>query len=413
MDIEGCLMLSPSKNDNNKLPITIPIFLEDKQRIYLPWRFSLIIKLQGKRILHQLLKRKIQELWKINENPLIDLGNDYFTVKLQKEENMNQILEKGMYFIFGYFLSVQRWQSNFVAIEAVQNFTTVWTRLPQLPTKFYDGQILQRIGGAIERLLKVDAYTSSSLRGRNARLYIELPMEEPIIKFIYISSHKQQIHYEVEQHLCKLCGRLGHGAKDCPHKLDNATQNTITQLETPNVKNSSNNPAQDDNWHTVPFTTKRNQTKRQAPTGHQTGSKHPSPGIKVKLLYAATGSECHAGSRTSKPRKYGAAGTSSSDPSGDGKPYGGRRARANRSNRGINGGILKPKRSQSFSISGNAGEKTYSSLSTFTLQMHHGHSSTSRPNSRQINNDSGSQSKKEPNHPRSHPTTSESINEST
>lgn len=116
MDIEGCLMLSPSKNDNNKLPITIPIFLEDKQRIYLPWRFSLIIKLQGKRILHQLLKRKIQELWKINENPLIDLGNDYFTVKLQKEENMNQILEKCPYFIFGHFLSVQIWQPNFIEI---------------------------------------------------------------------------------------------------------------------------------------------------------------------------------------------------------------------------------------------------------------------------------------------------------
>lgn len=29
----------------------VPITIEDKQRIYYPWRFSLIIKLQGKRIL--------------------------------------------------------------------------------------------------------------------------------------------------------------------------------------------------------------------------------------------------------------------------------------------------------------------------------------------------------------------------
>lgn len=29
----------------------VPITMEDKQRIYYPWRFSLIIKLQGKRIL--------------------------------------------------------------------------------------------------------------------------------------------------------------------------------------------------------------------------------------------------------------------------------------------------------------------------------------------------------------------------
>lgn len=46
--------------------------------------------------MHQILKQKILELRRINENfPLIDLGNDYYIVKLQKEENMNLILPKG------------------------------------------------------------------------------------------------------------------------------------------------------------------------------------------------------------------------------------------------------------------------------------------------------------------------------
>lgn len=35
---------------------TVPITTKDKQRIYNPWRFSLIIKQQGKRILHEVLK---------------------------------------------------------------------------------------------------------------------------------------------------------------------------------------------------------------------------------------------------------------------------------------------------------------------------------------------------------------------
>lgn len=35
---------------------------EDKIRIYEPWKFSIIVKLFGKRMLHQYLKRKIQEL---------------------------------------------------------------------------------------------------------------------------------------------------------------------------------------------------------------------------------------------------------------------------------------------------------------------------------------------------------------
>lgn len=35
----------------------VPITKEDKIRIYHPWRFSLIIKLQGKIILHNVLKK--------------------------------------------------------------------------------------------------------------------------------------------------------------------------------------------------------------------------------------------------------------------------------------------------------------------------------------------------------------------
>lgn len=93
--------------------------MEDRQRIYYPRKYSLIIKLQGRRIPHQILKQKIQALWKIGDHiPLIDLGNDYYIVKLQKEETMNHILQTGPWFIYGNFLSIQRWEPNFVASES-------------------------------------------------------------------------------------------------------------------------------------------------------------------------------------------------------------------------------------------------------------------------------------------------------
>lgn len=37
--------------------VSVPITIEDKQRIYYPWRHYVIIKLQGKRIPHDVLKR--------------------------------------------------------------------------------------------------------------------------------------------------------------------------------------------------------------------------------------------------------------------------------------------------------------------------------------------------------------------
>lgn len=39
----------------------ISLTKEDKQRIYEPWKFSIIVKLFGKRIMHHYLKKKIQE----------------------------------------------------------------------------------------------------------------------------------------------------------------------------------------------------------------------------------------------------------------------------------------------------------------------------------------------------------------
>lgn len=74
-----------------------PIIMEDKQRIYFPWRHSAIIKLQEKRIPHDVLKKKLMELWKPTESfPLIDLGEDYYIVRFNKEENMINSIQKGL-----------------------------------------------------------------------------------------------------------------------------------------------------------------------------------------------------------------------------------------------------------------------------------------------------------------------------
>ncbi|XP_019241717.1 PREDICTED: uncharacterized protein LOC109221708 [Nicotiana attenuata] len=186
---------------------SITLSPEDKERMYMPWQYSIIIRLQGKRILHQTLKRKVEELWKLNDSfPLIDLGSDYYIAKLRKAESMNHVLQKGPWFVFGFFLSCQKWKPNFVAANAKQICTAVWIRLPNLLTEFYDKIILQRIGNSIGRLLKVDACTFSTLRGRYARLCVELPLNKPVDKFIVIDEYKQIIEYEGDKLLCKTVG---------------------------------------------------------------------------------------------------------------------------------------------------------------------------------------------------------------
>lgn len=64
---------------------------------------------------------------------------------------------------------------------------------PPTSYKIYDGEILQKVESTIGKLLKIDAYTSATLRGRYARLCVELPLNKHVKPFVFIGSHKQHI----------------------------------------------------------------------------------------------------------------------------------------------------------------------------------------------------------------------------
>ncbi|XP_019224117.1 PREDICTED: uncharacterized protein At4g02000-like [Nicotiana attenuata] len=168
---------------------------------------------------HYLLRSKLVDLWSPSEQLiLIDLGWDFFIVKFSKEENLVKALQKGPWFLSGNFLSVRRWEPKFVPQEATLSFTAIWVRLPQLPTEFYDKEILVKVGRKLGKLLKIDTCTSATLRGRYARICIQVPLEKPVATSVTIGDHKQLVLYEGENVLCTGCGRIGHTLKGCTHR---------------------------------------------------------------------------------------------------------------------------------------------------------------------------------------------------
>ncbi|XP_075099533.1 uncharacterized protein LOC142176302 [Nicotiana tabacum] len=151
---------------------------------------------------------------------------------------MDKVIHLGPWFINGHFLSISKWKSNFVARNEKLTTSAVWVRLPQLPTEFYDGKILAKIGNAIGRLLKIDTCTSTTLRGRYARICVEIPLEIPVQSFLFVGDLKQDILYEEEDFLCKNCGRFGHTLRQCtyikmqsldPHHAGQKHQQVATQ----------------------------------------------------------------------------------------------------------------------------------------------------------------------------------------
>ncbi|XP_019225732.1 PREDICTED: uncharacterized protein LOC109207297 [Nicotiana attenuata] len=242
---------------------SIPLSPEEKERLYAPWRYSVIIKLFKRKMPHHMLQSKLIDLWKPSEQLIfIDLGWDFFIVKFSLEESMVKALYLGPWFVSGHFLSVRKWEPKFVTQEATLTSTAIWIRLPQLPTEFYDKIILEKVGRKLGKLLKIDQCTSSTLRGRYARICIQVPLETPVETSIIIGDHKQSVIYEGEGTLCTSCGRIGHTTIRCNYKPHSSSTANDTQEEAHQVEPTP----EASEWKTLTFLRRRKQGQPKAPT---------------------------------------------------------------------------------------------------------------------------------------------------
>src|SRR3954467_8924873 len=112
-----------------------------------PWLNSLIVKLVGKPIGYHYLFRRIQAMWRTQDDPLlIDLGNDFFIVKLINREEYERALSEGPWMIGDHYLHVQRRRPNFHADSAKITSLPVWVRFPWILVEYYTEEWLRKAG---------------------------------------------------------------------------------------------------------------------------------------------------------------------------------------------------------------------------------------------------------------------------
>ncbi|XP_070010907.1 uncharacterized protein [Nicotiana sylvestris] len=241
-----------------------------------------------KKILHQLLRAKLAHFWKpIEPLTLIDLGYDIFIVKFNLKASMNKVLTEGPWFVTCHFLFIQKWEPNFVPAESKLAIKAIWIRLPQLPTEFYDKVILEQGGNSVGKLLKIETCTSSTLRGRYARICVQVPLDIPVTTAVTIGTHNQPILYEGEGILCKGCGKIGHTLRHCPFtpKINEANNPTNPN---PTSTTTGKAHAEDSLWQTIPFRQNKKGTHRgnHLPRPFKASPEHPT--IQVRQYIEAT-----------------------------------------------------------------------------------------------------------------------------
>ncbi|KAJ4836132.1 hypothetical protein Tsubulata_022221 [Turnera subulata] len=231
-----------------------------KTKLRKPWENAVVIKLLGKRIGFRVLKSKIQNLWK-PRSPfrLIDLENDFFIVRFKDNSDTMQALLGRPWTVFGHALMVQPWTPNFRATDGIIGKATVWVRFKGIPLDWYHSQVLLGLGDMVGSAVKIDERTTSTDRGRFAKVAVVVDLTKPLKGVITVDNEVFKVVYEGVPELCFTCGRADHTQLSCPERVRDveSTEEGLTQRYQDAPNPSEPNPASGHSRAELPVTVKQ------------------------------------------------------------------------------------------------------------------------------------------------------------
>ncbi|XP_030930591.1 uncharacterized protein LOC115956313 [Quercus lobata] len=216
----------------------------------------------GRPLGYRALQTRLAGIWRpTGTTHLIDLGYGYFIMCFDVLKDYQHALMDGPWFVGDNYLHVQAWEADFHPQTAKISTTAIWIRLEQLPIEYYHPEFLKHVGKKLGKLLKVDAITSAAIRGRFARVCVQINIANPLPKRVKIGSFWQDIVYENLPMLCYNCGRIGHRETHYTERLPCSTTVIPLENDTHTPTTSLHDPADVASpWKTV-------QTQRSRPHG--------------------------------------------------------------------------------------------------------------------------------------------------
>lgn len=95
------------------------------------------MKVVGKIMGYQFLTSRISSLSKLcGRLDCVDLEKDFFLVLFSLKEDYERVMNDGLWFVGGHYLSIRKWEPNFKPSAASALSVVIWVRLnyPLSPT---------------------------------------------------------------------------------------------------------------------------------------------------------------------------------------------------------------------------------------------------------------------------------------
>ncbi|KAL4273826.1 hypothetical protein GQ457_13G020550 [Hibiscus cannabinus] len=187
------------------------------------FELTVVVKLLGRRIGYNTLRSRLLDMWKPKEAfRLMDIENDYFLVTFKSRPDYSNAISGGPWVLFGHYLVVEPWTTEFSTSQSHPNRVLAWICLPGLPVTLYQRSMITAIGECIGPVLKIDYQTESGCRGRFARMAVSLDLRKPLVSKLSINGRLQVVEYESLPTIYFECGKYGHVKDVCP-VVTNAT----------------------------------------------------------------------------------------------------------------------------------------------------------------------------------------------
>ncbi|KAJ4840887.1 hypothetical protein Tsubulata_010383 [Turnera subulata] len=154
-----------------------------------------------------------EEQWEEEDEAEYEDGD---IVVFKQEADFHKTLFGSPWMIFNHVLSVQPWSPNFRAAKGTIDKAMVWVQFPDIPPNWYHSRLLKILGDLVGQTMKVDIHTSTSSRGKFAKVAVAVDLTKPLKGRVRLDGEIIKVIYEGFPNMCYSCGRVSHNSMTCP-----------------------------------------------------------------------------------------------------------------------------------------------------------------------------------------------------